>query len=277
MSNKANGKKKLKKAGFCALTRKPGIFVKSHIIPLALTRPAVRGEPLMQYGGGLPPQRRWSSWYDDELVTKDGEKFLEELDTWAIRELRSHRLVWSGWGEVEGPGENHENIFGTIGIREVAGIDTSKLRLFFLSLLWRSAATRLTEFAHIQLPSDEIETLRRAIVREEAPPDNFYPIQLSQLSTRGVIHNAAPEHCIKPLPNFEDPDGPMLELPSIRFYLDGLIAHMHPPSEHVGSPAEIGKLYVGVESTFILSTVTYSGSLQRLSLEDTMAPYGIES
>ena len=38
------------------------------------------------------PQKRWDNWYDPELVTAKGEKIQAELDTWAIKELRKHKL-----------------------------------------------------------------------------------------------------------------------------------------------------------------------------------------
>jgi len=79
-----------RKHGFCTLTHRPGAFVKSHLLPEALTRSTVQGAPLVQYGEGRRPGQRWTSWYDAELVTRDGEDVLSALDTWAIAALRQH-------------------------------------------------------------------------------------------------------------------------------------------------------------------------------------------
>jgi hypothetical protein len=59
--------------GICKLTGKRGNFVKAHIIPKALTRPAEKGLPFVQGGQGSRPVRRWDSWYDDHLVIQAGE------------------------------------------------------------------------------------------------------------------------------------------------------------------------------------------------------------
>jgi hypothetical protein len=85
------------KEGICKLTGEKGKFVKSHIIPAALTTPEGTG-PLTQGGRGRPPIRRWSSWYDPCLVTQAGEAILAEYDNWAIQELRKNKLIWSSWG-----------------------------------------------------------------------------------------------------------------------------------------------------------------------------------
>ena len=80
--------------GICALTLEPGDFIAAHLIPKALTRPSFPGRPLVQIASGKKAVRRWDSWYDERLVTLSGENVLTELDTWAIEQLRAHRLVW---------------------------------------------------------------------------------------------------------------------------------------------------------------------------------------
>lgn len=84
--------------GRCKLTLEDGLFIKSHILPDALTRHDVRGEAIFQIGNSRRPTRRRTSWYDRQLVTLSGERILTSYDTWAIRQLRLHKLVWSGWG-----------------------------------------------------------------------------------------------------------------------------------------------------------------------------------
>lgn len=66
-----------------------------------------------------------------------------------------HRLIWSGWGKDEMmlvPGTNG------IGFRKVEGIDTTQLRLFLLSILWRATMSKMHEFSAIRmLPSPSFE------------------------------------------------------------------------------------------------------------------------
>jgi hypothetical protein len=79
--------------GTCRLTGTKGKFVKSHLIPKALTRPEEPGLPLIQGGSGKRARKRWDSWYDSELVTREGEDILSALDDWAIRYLRSQTTL----------------------------------------------------------------------------------------------------------------------------------------------------------------------------------------
>ncbi len=234
-------------------------------MPKALTRPA-GGAPFIQAGNGTRPHKRWSSWYDHRLVTADGEHILELLDTWAIKELRRHQLVWSGWGDEQTLGLKHDPIPGTPwGIRSVEGLDGSRLRLFFLSLLWRAAASDRIEFSEVALPESDLERLRLMVLSGHPEPLEFYPTILSQLSTRGPVHNQTPIRSLKSLPAVgEQPETP---IPSYRFYFDGLAAHMHidVPSEQ--SVKALGPLVVGCEKRLVIHTVTYEQSFQRQNLE----------
>lgn len=265
-----------KSHGYCKLTHRTGRFVDSHIIPESLTRPTIKSNPLFQYGSGIRPLRRWSSWYEPRLVTDEGERYLSDLDNWAVLELRKHRLVWSGWGDELTLDGHHTKIHdGIIGVRRVDGIDPIKLRLFFLSLLWRAAATQLKEFLDVVLPLDDVEKLRLMILNNDTEPLSFYSCQLTQLSTKGITHNHAPLRDTKYLPDLERSGNESIELQTFRFYFDGLIAHMH-----VGLPLsynikQLGNLIVGAENSLVLSTVTFEGSLQNINMRAIMKEYGI--
>ena len=259
---------KQSKSGVCKLTGAQGKFVKSHLIPKALTKPAIEGGHLIQSGHGRRPTRRWSSWYDCSLVVQAGEDILSALDTWAITELRRHKLVWSGWskGDPALSAHEHKLIPGTTwGIRQIEGLDPRRLRLFLLSLLWRAAASDLHEFSEIVLSAEELEQLRSMIVTGSPDPLSFYPVQLIQLSTLGPIHNLAPLAQTKVLPGFGDQ--PERTVPIYRSYLDGLIAHMHRPSPNDFHPDGLGPLNVGGESRLTVSTVTYEESFQHVNLD----------
>jgi hypothetical protein len=250
-----------KRHGYCKLTGRPGAFVKSHLIPEALTRVSQAGAPLFQYGDGPRPSRRWTSWYDSELVTREGEDILSALDTWAIAVLREHKLVWSGWGGAVELGELHTKFSEHLGAREVS-LDTKRLRLFFLSLLWRAAASDRYEFKDVVLPQKDIEFLRKIVLGQEEPGSEFYPVQLTQISTKGLMHNQAPCPDIKYIPDIENENTELYPMRTIRFYFDGLIAHFAtelPPSHNA---FELGNILVGLAPTVILSTVTFEDSTQ---------------
>jgi hypothetical protein len=153
--------------GVCKLTGKSSEFIKSHLLPKALTSLGVAGERRISGGQGSRPKRSWTSWYDEELVVKEGEEILADYDNWAIAELRRLELVWSGWGTksslpLETPEWFDPKLKG-FGLRVVECANPEKLRLFFLSLLWRAAASTLPEFGEINLEQDELERLRTMV------------------------------------------------------------------------------------------------------------------
>ena len=254
--------------GYCKLTGEYGKFVASHLIPKALTRPAKAGLPFVEAGLGKRPTRRWNSWYDGRLVIRAGEDVLSALDDWAIRELRKHRLVWSGW-EPSQSLLDHTQMPGTPwGIREVEGIDPRKLRLFFLSLLWRAAATERPEFSDVTLPSADLEKLRLMLLESRPEPLSFYPVRLIQLSTVGVVHNHTPITDVKHIPAIDGQ--PERQIPIFRFYFDGLIAHVQRQAHDDGETEALGPLVVGNQTKLVVSTVTYEGSLQHMHLRSVM-------
>ncbi|WP_333717980.1 hypothetical protein [Agrobacterium tumefaciens] len=257
-------------SGKCALTLKEGSFVESHIIPRALTQTTNEGTGFVQVGGDAKGKKRWSSWYDNKLCTAEGEKILSDLDDWAIKFLRSNRMVWSGWGPVQQLDDHI--ITGPYGVRSVEVAEPDRLRLFMISLLWRAAATRLQEFKDINVLDKDLETMRVALVNNTLPPIDFYPASLSQLRTIGIKHNQSPTSGTKTVPDLgkEEPK----DVPIFRFYFDGLIIHFHRTPSDPDAQA-LGPLIVGNEKSLTISTVDYEASLQRENLFNFIASTGI--
>lgn len=254
--------------GICKLTGEHGAFVKAHLLPLAFTKPAYPGAPMVQGSGQHRPVRRWTSWYDARLVTQAGEDILKALDSWAIAELRRLKLVWSGWGPMLELVPSEVVPGSTWGIREIVDVDLRRLRLFFLSLLWRAAATNLKEFSEIELPADDLEALRRMIVVGDPDPASFYSVQLTQLSTLGPPHNLTPLASEKWIPDFEAGGGKTV--PIFRFYFDGLSMHFHRPLPG-GNARDLGPLVVGADDKLIVTTVPYEESFEQKNLDRVVA------
>lgn len=209
------------RSGVCKLTGTSGRFVRSHLIPQAFTKPSIPGEFFIAGGGGRRLVRNWSSWYDEQLVTQEGEALLAEYDNWAIRELRRTALVWSGWGSATAlslPPE-HEEQHGKHRLRVVECANPVRLRLFFLTLLWRAAATRRPEFDEVMIPENDLQILGQLIVSRDAGRADFYATTLLQIVTRGPDHNLGPINRI-----FANPES--LDLNCFRFYFDGLVVHI---------------------------------------------------
>jgi hypothetical protein len=248
--------------GVCKLTHSEGKLVESHLIPKALTRPSIAGAPFVETGLGRPPSRKWSSWYDRNIVTADGEAILAKIDSWAIAELRKHKLVWSGWGPLLSLPTDRIGDTGW-GIRKLVGVDGKRLRLFFISLLWRAAVSKLPGFNDVNLAEQELERLRVMMVSGNADPPSYFPITLSQISTVGDMQNLTPFPRTKTI---RKPDGSVdREMPFIRFYFDGLIAHIHPLQATLD---EFGIMLLGAEDELAVPAVTYERSFQKENLEN---------
>ncbi|WP_354676581.1 hypothetical protein [Cupriavidus plantarum] len=261
------------RAGICKLTGQHGIFLKSHIIPAALTR-GDKSEPFIEAGNGRPPKRSWNSWFDSELVIQRGEKILTEFDTWAIANMRRARLVWSGWqgSAVLEPsvdfGATHR-IIGTpdnFGLHSLRDVDSARLRLFLLSLLWRAAVTRRPEFDDIQIPASDEQRLRRMLLEGRPDPLDFYPITLTQLSTLGPHHNLTPvcrDYDFGP-----DKDRGLPPAKTFRFYFDGLIATVFLPGYSAAMYEGISAIAVGGKPDRLeVPTIPFANSFQHKNLE----------
>lgn len=247
-------------SGVCRLTLTNGPFVRSHLIPDAFTKAEIKGAPLIQFGSGKRPSRRWTSWHDENLVSRTGEDILSALDDWAIRTLRQHSLVWSGWGEATPLPPNHPaaQADGYSG-RLLTGVDFSRLRLFLLSLLWRAAATNRVEFSEVSIPEEHLEVLRQALVSGTLPPEEFYPATLTQLSTLGVRQNQVPLAEMMLVPNL--PGLGSQRRPIFRFYFDGLVAHFHRST--TGVIDSLRPIAVGASNALVIGLISYERSFQR--------------
>ncbi|WP_143080663.1 hypothetical protein [Variovorax sp. YR750] len=115
------------------------------------------------------------------------------------------------------------------------------------------------------MPDVELERLRKMLVDGDASPASFYGVQLTQLSTKGVIHN------MPPIAQYKDIRNPVIGLRHqvkkiFRFYFDGLIAHFHLP-ETDSPTSDYGPMVLGAEEDLVVSTVTYERSFQKENLQ----------
>lgn len=198
--------------GLCLLTGKKGKFVKSHIIPKSLTRPSKAGNKFLQPAVGSKAGRlmkRADSWYDKSIVIREGEDYLSEIDSFAIDELRAQGLLWSS-EKLRKPATGSTNEITIVNFNEPL-----RIRKFFLSLLWRAAVSSLPEFVDVTLSKEQIEILRKIIIGEMEDKLSVFPIILIQLTGVGPTHNFVP---IKLTFNGWE---------VYRFYMNGLIAHIH--------------------------------------------------
>lgn len=247
------------KQGTCKLTGQSGKFVKSHLLPLALSRPAISGSKMVEGGPGRPLKMVSSSWYDTELVTRRGEDILANYDSEGIAELRRHKLVWSSWGPmVTVPFTPTKPMPGsTICGFRLLDCDGTKLRLFFLSILWRFVSSSRPEFRDISIPEEDQERLRTMLLHKNPKPTSFYSVTLVQILDRARQHNQSP-YCVDEILNLGN--GPFRHY-AYRFYMDGLVAHIHRPQpDHQDWGDEKSPLIVGCDDRLYVQTQKLAGS-----------------
>lgn len=209
--------------GICKLTQTKGTFVKSHLLPRALTNLHKSQEPRIQVDFKGQTNIVHDSWYDYNLCTKDGEAILADLDAHGIEELREHNLIWDSWGfsnrlsAVTSTGLQLDS--NEEGTRVIKFKDPLKIKIFFLSLLWRAAASNREEMEDVSIQKNDIENLRLIINNNRLDLIENFPIALVQLSTKGPIHNRTPY-----ITEFEvELDGVKKTIKQARIYIDGLI------------------------------------------------------
>lgn len=251
-------KKAKSQEGQCALTGKSGKFVKSHIFPQAFTRPSESGVPLYQSTRGRGELRRWSSWYDSSLVTRDGEDILSEIDDKAIKLLRRHQLVWSGWTIFRPYFEQIGPLFPDHGIRKIKVLEPQALIRFALSVAWRASASSLPDMQEATLEPELQERLRCLTAGEVFDGPSPFPVSLTQISDVGIIHNQSPYVDFKRRFGHKDGDE-MMKI--VRIYLDGLIIHVHFSGLDHEEVAD-NPLFIGASDSLIVSSVSYKSSFQ---------------
>jgi hypothetical protein len=245
------------RSGICKLTGLSGHFVRCHLIPKSLTRLPTHGRHRIEAGLKRRPFGRYDGWFDEELVVTKGERILEVLDDWAVKTLRANKLIWSGWKTGERQLQTELTPADT-SFRAVTGIDGSRLRMFFLSLLWRAAATNREEFSEIVLGSDDLEVLRKSICEGTLPPPKFFPNTLIQFLSRGDPHNQTPiKRTMLPHPATGLKQEPTDVL---RFYFDGLIAYFYIPGTNTPTASQLGPIAVGNGEDLLVTTVPFETS-----------------
>ena len=78
----------------CKLTRKVGRGVKSYIIPRAFVDKNLDKITRIQSGNGYRPELLHTGWYDNSIVTREGEDILSRIDSEGATEIARLGLAW---------------------------------------------------------------------------------------------------------------------------------------------------------------------------------------
>lgn len=97
---------------------------------------------------GDRPKLVFNSWTDPQLCGLKGEERLRDIDTVSSKVFHKQGLSWCHFPLSEA---SKRTALGDNGIEliEFSEVDTKTLRVFFLSVLWRCAASTRVQFAEM--------------------------------------------------------------------------------------------------------------------------------
>jgi hypothetical protein len=211
---------------------------------------------------GERPKLVFNSWTDSQLCGLKGEERLRDIDTASSKVFQKHGLSWRHFPLSEAC---KRTALGDDGIEliEFSEVDTKTLRMFFLSVLWRCAASTRVQFAEMSLPPAHLEYLRQIVAGETEPDDSDWPATLLLLTSKGEPQIQAPiaqEFDMLSL-GFDLPS-----VPIFRFFFDGLIVHMGREPADGTLLDNWGGRVVGVNGGLMLIGRTYEKSWQENNL-----------
>lgn len=247
-----------RKIGVCRLTGIQGNLLSVHLMPSAHTFLSESAEPQVDTAFAETLTRTPVIWQDDELCVAQGVDILQSIDTAAIKQLRHHRLIWSGF-ENDAPFSEGEliKLNASTSARMVSLGTADWLRLFLLSMVWRAAASTQPEFGTLRISPTDLEELRLRIVKKDPGDARHYPIVLYQIVNRGLPTNQRPVMEQSPL-KVAGADG-SVNVPYVRLHLDGMIAHVY-LARDIPLHEDVLGLFVGIGSESIVFAKESEGS-----------------
>jgi hypothetical protein len=130
-----------KTMGICVFCGKPQKLIKAHIIPEGFFRRLRKTDvSLKQFEGGKYPKRAYLGVYDQEILCAECEKRFGDWDNYSqkilIEDTQSTPLL-----------ERQELSVGY----NLGPYDYSKLKLFFISMVWRASVSKQKFFSRVSL------------------------------------------------------------------------------------------------------------------------------
>ncbi len=144
----------------CRLCNQEKKLVKAHIIPRSLYRPLLEGgQPLtvLSTSSTSHPHKSRIGFFDTEILCQECERLFSPWDDYAQEVLLAR------------PKEGNFFILNGQKIAFKMDIDYTKLKLFFVSLLWRASVSKLYFFKKIRL--DPLEERLKGMILNYDPGD----------------------------------------------------------------------------------------------------------
>lgn len=152
----------------CKLTGKPGKFVKCHLSPKSFYNLSSDGDYMVSVATGERHQRSYIGIYDGALVTAETERYFAALDQYAFDFLAPNLDHQTFLSKVDRQNWSGDKLITV----EFDKVDVSQLNLFFLSILWRWAASTRPEAADVDL-GPYLRDAQEALLTQKFRPDLF--------------------------------------------------------------------------------------------------------
>lgn len=157
----------------CKLTHTEGKGINAHIIPksfYAIDPSETQPTKIITNVEGKYPQRSPIGIYDNNIVTAEGERVFSDWDDYASDLLLKQKMSFQ-------PINHYEKIVAL----QIAEYDYTKLKLFFLSVLWRASVSSQPFFHRIDLGPHE-EQIRQALLNGDPKDSDWFAVSIAMWS-----------------------------------------------------------------------------------------------
>lgn len=178
---KSLGKSSTMSAGICRLCLQTAELCDSHALPNSLFNYILRkndGKAIVITDDSTTPVQYSSDTWETKLLCATCEaNFNRQYDAYGIAVFRGYE------------GVIHKDTSGVSLLR----IDCRRLRMFFLSLLWRISVSRHASYANVSLPAEWEEDLRLALLAGRVIPSSRYNVAVFRLRDSTKVGGFTPE------------------------------------------------------------------------------------
>jgi hypothetical protein len=161
----------------CKLCLQEKKCVESHIIPESFFRLIKEnGKPILILPDKIEkyPEKSHTGIYDENLVCEDCEKLFSPWDNYG------HLFLVANF-----PKDKQFLDGDKVLAYVIENFDYHKLKLFFISMLWRASASSYKHFSHINTGPFE-DTLKRMIVNNDPGDKNYFSVILTKFNNESI-------------------------------------------------------------------------------------------
>lgn len=156
-------------SGVCSLCLEHRPLCNSHALPNSMFNYVLRqnsGKAIVITDDESTPAHNSADTWDVELLCSQCETHLNtKYDAYGIAVFRGHK------------GRVHVNSDGV----DLLNVEQRRLRMFFLSVLWRISVSTHPSYSNIDLPFQWEDDLRRALALGRSIPDSRYTVALYKM------------------------------------------------------------------------------------------------